>query len=463
MPEKFFKKIKTVLVSDLNKKPIGYTRNSNTNSNKLPFKVEVTPEYKHAFHVLDKGCLLVFITGRAGTGKSTFIHYFRKKTNKRIAVVAPTGVAALNVGGQTIHSFFHFPPRILNINDITRVRNKILYEKLDILIVDEASMLRADLLDAIDKFLRINSLNSSAPFGGVQLILIGDLFQLPPVCNNTEKEILSSKGYETPYFFSAECIQTCQLAFIELTKIYRQENENFIQLLNCIREGIDPNRTIEKINEVCYKKPKDDENINITLTCTNKKASQINHQRLSILDALEYKYKGHIVGQFRIQEDRLPSPYILQLKVGAKVMFTKNDDQHRWVNGTIGKVTELSDDIIKVKVRNDILDVNKVKWETIKYKYDRYSDKIIAKVIGKYTQYPLMLAWAITIHKSQGKTLKNVCIDLGNGAFAFGQTYVALSRCPTIHDINLKNPLNLCDIKVDPKIQEVYNYLRTHS
>lgn len=464
MTNSILHKIKTVLVSDINKSTSEHRRITSEVKVSLPFEIEVSPEYKRAFRVLELGCPLVFLTGKAGTGKTTFIHYFREKTNKRIAVVAPTGVAALNISGQTIHSFFRFPPRIIDTNDIKRAFNKILYEKLEILIIDEASMLRVDLLDGIDQFLRINSNNPQLPFGGVQLVLVGDLFQLPPVAPKEEWEILESKGYESPYFFSAKCIQSCRLAFIELTKIYRQENSYFIQLLNCIREGLNPTDTINKINTQCYNGNTNFINdTDITLTCTNKKASEINYSKLRSIKSQEFTYEGLISGDFNIQKNKLPSPFILRLKVGAQVMFTKNDSKHRWVNGTLGNIKKLGEDKIWVIVAGKVHEVEKVSWETIKYEYDESEDKIISKVKAKYTQHPLILAWAITIHKSQGKTLQNVCIDLGSGAFDFGQTYVALSRCPTINDIKLKNPLSINDIKVDNKIIEIYSYLRENT
>ena len=464
MTNSILNKIKTVLVSDINKKTSTHNYKTSEINEILPFEIEVSSEYKIAFRVLELGCPLVFLTGKAGTGKSTFIQYFRSKTNKRIAVVAPTGVAALNIRGQTIHSFFRFPPRIIDTDDIKRVFNKILYEKLEILIIDEASMLRVDLLDCIDLFLRKNSKSPQLPFGGVQLVLVGDLFQLPPVAPKEEWEILESRGYETPYFFSAKCIQFCRLAFIELTKIYRQENRYFIQLLNCIREGINPTDTIHKINSHCYRETyQNSSNSDITLTCTNKKASEINYSKLNTLPTQEYTYEGTITGDFNIQRNKLPSPFLLRLKVGSQIMFTKNDGRRRWVNGTLGNISKLSSDKIWVTVEKKLYDVEKVSWETLKYEYDKHEDKIVTKVKGRYTQFPLILAWAITIHKSQGKTLKNVCIDLGDGAFDFGQTYVALSRCPTINDIKLKKPLNMNDVKVDSKIIEVYSYLREHT
>jgi len=453
-------KITPVMSSDINKK-FNKTPTYSLNKEIIPFKVEITPEYKRAHNVLKKGCPLVFITGKAGTGKSTFIQYFRNITKKRVAVLAPTGVAALNVNGQTIHSFFHFPPKVIDEDDIKVVFNRTLYEKLEILIVDEASMIRADILDGIDNFLRLNSLYPQKPFGGVQIVLVGDLFQLPPVANFQEAEILKLRGYETPYFYGAHCIQFLELAFIELTKIYRQENEHFIELLNCIREKKNIKETIEEINLNCCQENKDYETKNnIILTCTNNRASRLNNFKLNEILKPEKMFEGEIEGLFDIQKEKLPSPYSLRLKEGAQVMFTKNDSKRNWVNGTLGEVVKIDSDCISVRVKDQLYDVQKVSWEKYEYIYDEDTDKIASKVKGKYIQYPLMLAWAITIHKSQGKTLKNVYIDLGNGAFEFGQLYVALSRCPTIDDITLHKPISIDDVKVDKDIVELYKQIR---
>lgn len=425
-----------------------------------PFKIEVTPEYERAMNILKMGCPVVFITGKAGTGKSTFIDYFRSTVLKRIAVVAPTGTAALNVGGQTIHSFFRFPPRIMDKHEIERVYNAILYEKLEVLIIDEASMLRVDLLDNIDQFLRLNSLEPKKPFGGVQIVLVGDLFQLPPVVPKDEMEILESKGYDTPYFLSAKCLRSSDMQFIELTKIYRQENRHFIELLNNVREGFEPEETVREINAQCYSPFHSDADSDITLTCTNAKATAINTRRLRQLDGREHTYQGKIKGNFNINTDKLPSPIELKLKAGAQVMFTRNDSKLRWANGSIGTVTRLDEERIWVEADGDVHEIEPVKWETVQYTYDKISDNIIADVNGEFKQYPLILAYAITIHKSQGKTLRNICIDLGGGAFAYGQTYVALSRCPTIRDITLKKPLTVNDIKVDEQILGIHDELR---
>ena len=427
----------------------------------LPFRVEVTPGYQEAFDALDAGSPLVFITGRAGTGKSTFIHYFRHVTDKRTAVVAPTGVAALNAGGQTVHSFFRLPPRVIDPKNIGRVRGRTMYEKLEVLVIDEASMVRADVLDGIDRFLRINGLDPHAPFGGVQLVLVGDLFQLPPVAVAEERRLLEEMGYKTPYFFHARCMRTLRPAFIELTKIYRQENANFIELLNNIREKKDVEATIEEINRRCCNEYGDiDTDGMIMLTCTNYSAGRMNTYRLNGIEETEKRFEGEIQGEFNLENEKLPSPQVLILKPGARVMFTKNDAQGRWVNGTPGEVIGFDHDMIQVRTGRDMVDVERTVWEKVEYAYDEDSDCIVADVAGMYIQFPLMLAWAITIHKSQGKTLRNVYIDLGRGAFETGQLYVALSRCPALEDITLHRPITAADVKMDGEVVKWHEGMR---
>ena len=423
-------------------------------------KIDVSPEYAQAIDYLQSDCPLIFITGKAGTGKSTFIQYLRTTTKKNLAVVAPTGVAAINAHGQTIHSFFHFPPRPLNREDIKRLRNRTLYEKLDLLIVDEVSMVRADLLDAMELFLRINT-GSEEPFGGVQIVFIGDLFQLPPVVARDEEARLFGGKYASRYFFSAHCLKNLHMAFVELNKVYRQESEYFINLLTAIREEESHEAAIAKINELCFGNS-DHSKTAITLTCTNAVAGRINNIRLQLLPTKEHIFEGRIIDRFPVAKGKLPSPYNLHLKVGAQVMFTKNDSQKRWVNGTLGAVKDTSMDSIQLETfpGQKIYSVSRVSWESLKFTYDEIEGKVIAEKIGEYIQFPLMLAWAVTIHKAQGKTLDKVLVDLGTGAFDTGQVYVALSRCSSLEDITLKRPIRLSDVKSDPVVKRFYKTLR---
>lgn len=451
--------IEPVDVSELNRRA---TREVERPSPKAALRdpldgIVITDEYKKVRALLEAGCPVVFVTGNAGTGKSTLIRYLRTVLDRRLAVVAPTGVAALNAGGVTVHSFFHLPPKIHEEEDIKLVHDRKLYQKLQLLVIDEVSMVRCDLMDSVDKFLRKNRSNNT-PFGGVQLLLVGDLFQLPPVVRKHEWDVLRPKGYASKYFFSSFSLQNTSLVSVELTFVYRQEEGTFVGLLNRIRTGDDLECVTAELNQRCFQL--DSFCPDITLSCTNNAADQINRDELQRLPSRECSFKGRIEGQFRIEEDNLPSPLNLRLKVGARIMFTKNDEQHRWVNGTLGIVQETAQGSIRVKLVSDsrgmVCDVLPVTWETYKYVYDPEQDRIVASKVGQYTQYPLMLAWAVTIHKSQGKTLDNVLVDLGYGAFASGQVYVALSRCRSIEGIRLACPIRKTDVKCDPVIKRFY-------
>ncbi|RMG40096.1 MAG: DNA topoisomerase I [Candidatus Dadabacteria bacterium] len=424
----------------------------------MPEIVE-TPEFKEALKLIEKRTPFIFITGRAGTGKSTFIDLLRRELTRNFAVVAPTGVAALNVGGQTIHSFFRFPPRPVDPEKITPVRGGEIYRKLELLIIDEISMVRADLLDGIDRFLRINGRQRNKAFGGVQIVGVGDLFQLPPVVSTEEESLYINDKYESPYFFSAECLQQTGISTIEFTRIFRQQDREFIDILNSIRDGSDTEYAIERLNSSCLS---GDEFIEggVTLTCTNYLADKINSFQLKKLEGDVREYNGTVEGDFSLRKERLPAPEKLLLKPGAQVMFTKNDRDKRWVNGTLGIVEELADKWVLVRgmgLSGGVFEVERETWESYRFTYDRESGRIISEVVGRYKQFPLMLAWAVTIHKSQGLTLDKAIIDLGRGAFAAGQTYVALSRCRRLSDITLRRPLTERDLLCDPVIREFYS------
>ncbi|MFH1197277.1 MAG: AAA family ATPase [bacterium] len=417
--------------------------------------IQITGEYKKAKDYIESGCPVIFVSGNAGTGKSTLIKYLRSTIDKKIVVLAPTGVAALNIEGSTIHSFFRLPPKIHNDEDIKVVSDKKIYQKLELLIVDEVSMVRCDILDSIDKFLRKNR-PVDAPFGGVQVLLVGDLFQLPPVIPRKERDVLLSKGYAGHHFFNSFVIQDSPIVHVELTTIFRQKESSFISLLNNIRFAENVESTLAEINKQCYNTGR--QKADITLTCTNNSADQININELHKLQSKEYTFTGEIAGKFNLDEDKLPSPMNLKLKVGAHVMFTRNDDSKRWVNGSLGIIRGIDDGNIRVEIidndRQSIHLVERVTWETYRYTYDHDKNKILSEVIGEYTQFPLTLAWAVTIHKSQGKTLQNVLIDLGSGAFDSGQVYVALSRCRSIDGIQLARPIRQSEIKCDPMIKQ---------
>jgi ATP-dependent DNA helicase PIF1 len=422
--------------------------------------IEISKEFLNVKKLIEEDHPVIFVTGNAGTGKTTLIRYLRTVLDKRHAVVAPTGVAALNIKGQTIHSFFKFPPYINDEPNIKFISDRNLYLKQGLLIIDEVSMVRCDLMDSIDKFYR-KIRSSNVPFGGVQLLLVGDLFQLPPVAKKQERDVLREKGYQSEYFFSAFSLQKNLLTHYNLTTTYRQKDQNFIDLLNKARMAEDLGYVVGELNRQCYRP--DSSQADIILTCTNNQADEINRQELLCLSSEEYEFIGEIEGKFNIGEDKLPTPMNLKLKVGAHVMFTKNDIGCRWVNGTLGIVQEINYKNIRVKLINEsddmICDVPRVSWDNYEHIYDPWQGRIIANKIGEYTQYPLMLAWALTIHKSQGKTLDNVLLDFGHGAFASGQAYVGLSRCPSIEGIRVRRPIQTTDIICDPMIKRFHERL----
>lgn len=419
--------------------------------------IEVTEDYRRAKQLLDAGVPLVFVTGKAGTGKSTFIHYLRHSISKRVVVLAPTGVAALNVQGATIHSFFRLPPRVLSKEDIQRVEDRKLYANLDVLILDEVSMIRADVLDAIDAFLRLNGKHSDQPFGGTQVVMVGDLLQLPPVVATKEEATLFSRRYTSPFFFSAKALDDQVMAPIELERVFRQQDPAFVGILNRIRLGDSSDDVLAAINVRLNAAPPAE--TPIVLTPTNARADSINIEEMKALSGDVREYEGVIAGKMNLEEDKLPSPLHLRLKQNARVMFTKNDKERRWINGSLGVVTETKPDSITVRLEEmgrGVVTVERVSWETYKYVYDEANDRIIPRVVASYTQFPLMPAWAVTIHKSQGKTMPAVRVDLGNGAFAPGQTYVALSRVRQLNDVWLARAIKADDVFCDQRIRTFY-------
>ena len=422
--------------------------------------LELNNDFKYALDLIEKTTNSAFITGRAGTGKSTLLQLFRNTTHKKVVVLAPTGVAALNVQGQTIHSFFRFPAQPITQGDIKKLKKRSLYKNMQVLVIDEISMVRADLLDNIDYFLRVNRENP-APFGGVQVIFFGDLFQLPPVVSSAAEKELFSYYYESPYFFSAKLFEEdFPMEMIELRKTYRQESRYFLRLLDAIRLNQFDQEDLNDLNER-HLPGFEIEDYYITLSTRNAIVDQINEQRLARLETPEFQYQASISGNFNPR--LFPAEAILRLKKGAQVMFVKNDPQRRFVNGSIGKVVEISDDVIKVLIEEQsdgkqrTIEVERLEWEIQKYKTnEEEKSKIDTEVVGNFKQYPLRLAWAITIHKSQGKTFDRVIINLGRGAFEHGQTYVALSRCRTIEGVVLKQALRPRDIMVDERVVEYY-------
>ena len=431
----------------------------------LPFKPQIlSDEFKHALDVLENTPKSLFITGRAGTGKSTLLQLFRNTTRKKVAVLAPTGVAALNVQGQTIHSFFGFPPRVItpeHANKKTGRRDlRRLYQNLQVLIIDEVSMVRADMLDGIDLFLRVNRENNT-PFGGVQVVLFGDLFQLPPVVTKDPVEsIFFQEYYPTPYFFSAKLFETEELEIdmLELRKVYRQESRHFLRLLEAVRINELDHDDLSELNERCNPRFVPDEAGYITLCARNATADRINQLALSALTGREWTYLAEVKGQF--DPGLYPTDPALRLRVGAQVMFVKNDSiERQFVNGSIGTVVDLGPEKVAVSLQENgksmRIDVSPLEWELTRYKPDT-TGGITTETIGSFRQYPLKLAWAITIHKSQGKTFDRCIVDLGGGAFEHGQLYVALSRCRTLEGLVLKQPIRFQDVITDERIIDFY-------
>ena len=407
------------------------------------------PELELAINFIEKTDRNLFITGKAGTGKTTFLHKIKSESLKRMVIVAPTGVAAINAKGVTIHSFFQMPFGPILPNQISKTNQQRKFSKtkidiiksLDLVIIDEISMVRADLLDGIDQVLRRYK-DRNKVFGGVQILMIGDLQQLAPVVNSNEWSLLK-QHYETMYFFSSKSFQESNAVSIELKHIYRQENEEFISILNEIRNDKLSNRSAAILNKKYNPsfEPKSNEGF-ITLTTHNNRANLINDSQLNKIDKRSYFFKAIISGKF--SENSYPNSEKLELKVGAQVMFIKNDSspEKRYFNGKIGTVTYLDRDTVTVKCPNDEFDIETglETWENISYSIDEESKEIKEETAGSFSQIPLRLAWAITIHKSQGLTFEKAIID-AEASFAHGQTYVALSRCTSLEGVVLKTKI----------------------
>jgi len=404
----------------------------------------------------------IFITGKAGTGKTTFLRKLREQSPKNMAVVAPTGVAAINAGGMTIHSLFQLPVRTLIPTPqsyrqlfaeqrLTQRKRNMLYH-LEMLVIDEISMVRADVLDAIDTVLRRYKYRKDQPFGGVQLVMIGDLFQLSPVVTKGEDEDAMNKYYEGPYFFQAKVMKELQPIYVELDHVFRQQDQTFVNLLNEVRENQLTTQGRALLNARYNPRFKNtDDDFHITLTTHNRLADELNERELNRLPDEPHVFEADIKKDF--PANIYPTEEILTLKIGARVMFVRNDDQkpRRFYNGKIGVITDIDDGKIFVRCDDGDIEVNRMVWENIRYREDEKTGKIDEEVLGTFTQYPLRLAWAVTIHKSQGLTFDKVIIDAAR-AFAAGQVYVALSRCRTLEGIVLSTPLDYVELDNDPSV-----------
>ena len=425
---------------------MAYKKNYNS---LLPDDFVLSEEFESIVEQLENTKDHFYITGKAGSGKSTLLAYFRSVTQKNTAVLAPTGVAAIRVKGQTIHSFFGFPPKVIQTRHIKKVRQIELLQNLETLIIDEISMVRADVFDAIDYSLRVHRKKLTQPFGGVQVIVFGDLFQLPPVVNMDESSLLERIYPNGQFFFHSNIFQDAQFKTLELQSIYRQTDDHFIYLLNAVRDGSITNSQIDNLNDSLVDNFEMDEG-KIILTTTNARASGINQNYLKQLSSQEFSYRAQATGQF--YKELFPTDEVLKLKKGAQVIMIKNDPEKRWVNGSIGTIHDIAEKKIKVKINHKIYEVKKEKWDRIQYSYDDDQQEVLENVTGSFKQYPMRLAWAITIHKSQGQTFEKVIIDMSQGSFAPGQLYVALSRCISLEGIELLRPLKKSDVIVNKQL-----------
>lgn len=388
----------------------------------------------------------LFLTGRAGTGKTTLLKRFLANAGEQAIVLAPTGVAAVNVGGQTLHSFFKFPPRLIEPADIRRLRSTRLMKAVETIIIDEISMVRADMLDAIDRSLKLNRA-SKRPFGGARMILSGDLHQLPPVVRGEEQEILRER-YGGSYFFNAPAFKEAEFALLALKHIFRQEDPKFQALLGAMRQGRITEMDAQTLADcVSDRSAIDASETHIVLTPNNANANKINIARLNELTTDECIFEADIQGQF--EEKTFPTEAELELKVGARVMMLRNDPEGRWVNGTIGTVEGFDGDAVMVSIDGDVYGIEQAIWEKYRYELDKETKKVKREVVGTFKQVPLRLAYAITIHKAQGLTLDKVYIDFDRGMFAHGQAYVAFSRARSLQGLEISRMPRPRDMVMD--------------
>lgn len=426
------------------------------------------PEFKNCWDLLQYTRQSVFLTGKAGTGKSTFLRYITANTKKKYVVLAPTGIAAVNVGGQTLHSFFRLPFTPFSSDNVDflpdRLRKRLKYnhnhikllEELELIIIDEISMVRADVIDFIDRILRVYCRNSREPFAGKQLLLVGDVFQLEPVVTGDVRDVLA-REYSNPFFFSAKVFKDFDLVPIELRKVYRQTDSGFVEMLDRFRDGRPLRSDIEtlnhRVNPFVLDGLDNGEQSDLVMTIATRKdtVDSINDSRLADLKSKEFIYEGEVTGKF--PEQSYPTDLHLRLKTGAQVIFIKNDADRRWVNGTLAKVVETGDDKIRVELDNGSIHlIERERWSNIHYYFDEKTKKVVEEELGSFMQFPVKLAWALTIHKSQGLTFDRVVVDMGQGAFSGGQSYVALSRCRSLDGLTLRSTINERDVWVNPHV-----------
>jgi ATP-dependent exoDNAse (exonuclease V) alpha subunit len=445
--------------------------------------VTLSNEQQALFDYIEGSENNIFVTGRAGTGKSTLLSYLIENTKKKVAVCAPTGVAALNVGGVTIHSLFGFPFGILGTEDIGRHLNRRTREVLaaiDMLVIDEVSMVNADLMDTMSRAMGIARGRRKLPFGGAQVVMFGDPYQLAPVPGNNEERAYMAENYQSNWFFDAHVWREDSLERYELSEIFRQHDEHFKEILNAIRDGSCTQEMLDYINKCGNRFPPHDDVIR--LATINESVNSVNRHRMSRLETKPKTFNAIFSAADEKAFGRtLPADPVLELKVGAQVMFIKNDDSStvknpngtgvlkRWVNGTIGTVVDLpSSGGVVVEVDGETFDVGRSTWEKVRYEIDEQFDEALGRVkevlvavpLAEFQQIPLRLAWAVTVHKSQGQTYDEVVIDMGRGAFSPGQTYVALSRVRSLEGLYLTRAIRMSDIMVD---QDVLRFMSTVS
>jgi len=429
---------------------------STTNKNEF-HDIEINAKFSEALEIMNAGKRNLFVTGRAGTGKSTILRYFRDTTERQIAVLAPTGVAAINIGGETMHSFFGFKPDITidkarrNAKRVSNGDNAEMYRKLETIVIDEISMVRADLFDCADVFLRVIRNDHQTPFGGTRIIMIGDLYQLPPVVTSNERKIFSHH-YKSPYFFDSNVFKEMDTIILELEKVYRQHDDSFIDLLNAVRNNTLIDEDMSALNTRFLGKEIKNDNGFIYLTSLNREASAINERKLFELNSNENLFFAEIEGKF--DKKSYPTDKTIALKVGAQIMLLNNDARGRWVNGTIGTVVKMNGNSVTVKLQNEKkYMVEPHTWEMFKFGIDEGTKTITSKTTGTFTQIPVMLAWAVTIHKAQGKTFDKAIIDIDH-AFAPGQVYVALSRLTSLNGMVLTKPLKKSSVRIDWRVSK---------